>query len=215
MVLTKEDFKAAAVEKTQNGRYSRFRQGRGNRRPVLRAPTILRRPKAATAPMRCFARRCARPAHRHRQVHLARCAPPGRHRGDWRCHRADDDAFRRRTGRCGGLALPADSAVRKQDLEIAKTLVNNLNAPWKPSKDTDEYRDNLMRIIKGKMKGKSVALEAREQPREGKVIDLMERLRASLAQSAPSSGRRTAARAATKTSQRASRTKKRPRRHAA
>ena len=115
----------------------------------------------------------------------------------------------------GGLSLPADSAVRKQELEIAKTLVNNLNAPWDPSKYTDEYRDNLMRIIKGKMKGKSVALEAREQPREGKVIDLMERLRASLAQSAPSSGRRTAARAATKTSKRASRTKKRPRRHAA
>jgi len=115
----------------------------------------------------------------------------------------------------GGLALPPDSAVRKQDLEIAKTLVNNLNAPWKPSKYTDEYRDNLMRIIKGKMKGKSVALEAREPPREGKVIDLMERLRASLAQSAPSPGRRTAARAATKTSKRASRTKKRPRRHAA
>jgi DNA end-binding protein Ku len=112
----------------------------------------------------------------------------------------------------GGLSLPADSAVRKQDLEIAKTLVNNLNAPWDPAKYTDEYRDNLMRIIRGKMKGKTVALESREPPREGKVIDLMERLRASLAQtSAPSSGRR----ATTKPSKRASRTKKRPRRHAA
>jgi len=112
----------------------------------------------------------------------------------------------------GGLSLPADSAVRKQELEIAKTLVNNLNAPWDPSKYTDEYRDNLMRIIKGKMKGKTVELESREQPREGKVIDLMERLRASLAQtSASPSGRR----AATKASKRTSRTKKRPRRHAA
>jgi len=112
----------------------------------------------------------------------------------------------------GGLSLPADSAVRKQDLEIAKTLVNNLNAPWDPSKYTDEYRDNLMRIIKGKMKGKTVELESREQPREGKVIDLMERLKASLAQtSASPSGRR----AATKASKRTSRTKKRPRRHAA
>jgi DNA end-binding protein Ku len=112
----------------------------------------------------------------------------------------------------GQLSLPADSAVRKQDLEIAKTLVNNLKAPWDPVKYTDEYRDNLMRIIQGKMKGKPVELESREQPREGKVIDLMERLRASLAQtSAPSSGRR----ATSKTSRRASRTKKRPRRHAA
>jgi DNA end-binding protein Ku len=112
----------------------------------------------------------------------------------------------------GGLSLPADSAVRKQDLAIAKTLVNNLNAPWDPSKYTDEYRDNLMRIIKGKMKGKTVELESREQPRDGKVIDLMERLKAGLAQTAaPSSGRR----AAMKTPKRATRTKKRPRRHAA
>lgn len=111
----------------------------------------------------------------------------------------------------GGLSLPADSAVRKQDLAIAKTLVNNLNAPWDPSKYTDEYRDNLMRIIKGKMKGKTVELESREQPRDGKVIDLMERLKASLAQTSAPSGRR----AATKTSKRASRSKRRPRRHAA
>jgi DNA end-binding protein Ku len=112
----------------------------------------------------------------------------------------------------GGLSLPADSTVRKQDLEIAKTLVNNLNARWDPSKYTDEYRDNLMRIIKGKMKGKTVELESREQPRQGKVIDLMERLRASLAQTSAQSSRR---RTTTKTSKRASRSKGRARRHAA
>jgi DNA end-binding protein Ku len=108
--------------------------------------------------------------------------------------------------------LPGDAGVRKAERDMAKALVNSLAAEWDPSKYTDEYRDNLMRIIRGKMKGKTVALESREPPREGKVIDLMERLRASLAQtSAPSSGRR----ATTKPSKRASRTKKRPRRHAA
>jgi DNA end-binding protein Ku len=111
----------------------------------------------------------------------------------------------------GQLSLPSDGEVRKQDLAIAKTLVNNLNAPWDPSKYTDEYRDNLMRIIKGKMKGKTVELESREEPRTGKVIDLMERLRASLAQtSAKAAGRR----ARTRTSKGAGRSKKRPR-HAA
>ena len=79
------------------------------------------------------------------------------------------------------LSLPGDSAIRKQELEIAKTLVNNLHAKWDPSKYTDEYRDNLMRIIKGKMKGKHVKLESREEHRDSNVIDLMERLRASLA----------------------------------
>lgn len=82
----------------------------------------------------------------------------------------------------GQLSLPSASAVRKQELEIAKTLVANLNAEWNPSKYTDEYRDNLMRIIEGKMKGKKVHLEAAAEPREAKVVDLMERLRASLAQ---------------------------------
>jgi DNA end-binding protein Ku len=111
----------------------------------------------------------------------------------------------------GQLSLPSSGEVRKPDLEIAKTLVNNLNAPWDPSKYTDEYRDNLMRIIKGKMRGKTVELESREEPRNGKVIDLMERLRASLAQtSAKAAGRR----AGTKTQKGAGRSKKRPR-HAA
>jgi DNA end-binding protein Ku len=79
------------------------------------------------------------------------------------------------------LSLPSATSVRKQELEIAKTLVNHLKAEWNPSKYTDEYRANLMRIIEGKMKGRKVEIEGREEPRDAKVIDLMERLRASLA----------------------------------
>jgi DNA end-binding protein Ku len=108
------------------------------------------------------------------------------------------------------LPLPGDGAVRKQELEIAKTLVNNLNAPWKPSKYTDEYRDNLMRIIDGKAKGKKVELAAPEPHRDGKVIDLMERLRASLAQTSSKTSRRPSPSKRV----RSSRGKKRPR-HAA
>jgi DNA end-binding protein Ku len=111
------------------------------------------------------------------------------------------------------LSLPGEIAVRKQELEIAKALVNNLNAPWDPSKYTDEYRDNLMRIIEGKMKGKTVELASREEPREGKVIDLMERLRASLAQTGSKSAGR---KAKAKTAKRAATARKRTgRRHAA
>ena len=39
---------------------------------------------------------------------------------------------------------------------MAKALVNSLAAEWDPAKYTDEYRENLMRIIKGKVKGKKV-----------------------------------------------------------
>jgi DNA end-binding protein Ku len=109
------------------------------------------------------------------------------------------------------LSLPDDSAVRKQELEIAKTLVKNLDAPWDPSKYADEYRDNLMRIIEGKMKGKKVELEVPEEKRDTKVVDLMERLRASLAQTSSKASRRKSTRVA---SNRTGQAKKRSR-HAA
>jgi DNA end-binding protein Ku len=83
----------------------------------------------------------------------------------------------------GGFELPGSAGIRKPELEMAKALVNNLAAEWDPSKYTDRYRENLMKIIKGKMKGKDVTLEPESEPREAKVVDLMERLRRSLEQS--------------------------------
>ena len=80
--------------------------------------------------------------------------------------------------------FPSAKEVRPQELEMAKALVNSLAAEWDPSKYTDQYRENLMRIIKGKVKGKEVALEPDTEPRQAEVVDLMERLRRSLAQGA-------------------------------
>jgi len=96
----------------------------------------------------------------------------------------------------GQFDFPAVGAVRKGELDMAKALVNSLAAEWDPSKYTDEYRDNLMRVIKAKMKGKKIEVEAEAEPREAKVVDLMERLRQSLAQSGRKSGRKPAAAAA-------------------
>ena len=72
---------------------------------------------------------------------------------------------------------------------MAKALVNSLAADWDPSKYTDQYRENLLRIIKAKMKGKKVALKSDEEPRQAEVVDLMERLRRSLAQRGTGSSR--------------------------
>jgi DNA end-binding protein Ku len=79
--------------------------------------------------------------------------------------------------------FPVDKGARKAELDMAKALVNSLAAEWDPSKYTDEYRENLLRIIKAKVKGKPVALEPSEEPRQAEVVDLMERLRRSLEQS--------------------------------
>ena len=82
-----------------------------------------------------------------------------------------------------GFEFPASGGMRKPELDMAKALVNSLAADWDPSKYTDQYRENLLRIIQGKVKGKDVKLKADEEPRQAKVVDLMERLRQSLAQS--------------------------------
>ena len=80
----------------------------------------------------------------------------------------------------GGLAFPAGDKVRKAELDMAKMLINNLAAEWDPSKYTDEYRENLMKLIKARMKGEKPSLPAAEAPASGQVVDLMERLRQSL-----------------------------------
>jgi DNA end-binding protein Ku len=72
--------------------------------------------------------------------------------------------------------------VRKAELDMAKMLIENLAAEWDPSKYSDEYRENLMKLIKARIKGQKPTLPSAEAPPEGKVVDLMERLRQSLAQ---------------------------------
>src|SRR5688572_17671433 len=72
----------------------------------------------------------------------------------------------------GQFDLPGKAGYRKPELDMAKALVNSLAAEWDPSKYTDRYRENLMRIIKGKMKGKDVRLEPEREPRDAKVVDL-------------------------------------------
>jgi DNA end-binding protein Ku len=81
------------------------------------------------------------------------------------------------------LSLPGTDIVRPQELEMAEQLVSNLAEPFDPKKYTDDYRTNLMRIIKAKMKGKKAKLEEPDdEPADPKVIDLMSRLRESLEQ---------------------------------
>jgi DNA end-binding protein Ku len=78
------------------------------------------------------------------------------------------------------FTFPPAQAVRGKELEMAKALVENLAAGWEPGKYTDDYRDNLMKVIRAKMKGRAPRLEVTEEPQSAEVVDLMERLRKSL-----------------------------------
>lgn len=76
--------------------------------------------------------------------------------------------------------FPRAEAIRPAELKMAKQLIDNLSAEWKPEKYTDEYRDNLMKVIQGKLKGRQPKLKGRETAQSAEVVDLMARLRASL-----------------------------------
>lgn len=76
--------------------------------------------------------------------------------------------------------FPSAKDVRKPELEMARTLVENLADKWDPAQFTDQYRANLMKIIKAKMKGTKPRLKDEVEPQSAEVVDLMERLRQSL-----------------------------------
>jgi DNA end-binding protein Ku len=76
--------------------------------------------------------------------------------------------------------FPAATDIRKPELQMARTLVEQLADKWDPGQYTDEYRANLMKIIKAKMKGKTVELKEEPERQSAEVVDLMERLRQSL-----------------------------------
>jgi len=80
----------------------------------------------------------------------------------------------------GQLVFPSAEKVRKAELDMARMLVDNLASEWDPAKYTDEYRENLMKLIKARMKGQKPHLPAAEAAPQGQVVDLMERLRQSL-----------------------------------
>ena len=69
--------------------------------------------------------------------------------------------------------------VKEKELALATNLIQALAADFDASKYTDEYRDNLLRMIEQKKAGEEVV--ATPEPKESKVIDIMEALKASLA----------------------------------
>lgn len=68
--------------------------------------------------------------------------------------------------------------VSEQELNMAKLLINSMDTPFDPSKYKDEYQARLRELIETKISGKEIVAAESESP--GKVIDLMEALKASV-----------------------------------
>jgi DNA end-binding protein Ku len=68
--------------------------------------------------------------------------------------------------------------VRAAEVEMAKTLIENLAAKWDPARYHDNYRSELLELLQRKAEG--APLPEREEEAEGEVVDLMEALRQSV-----------------------------------
>ena len=71
--------------------------------------------------------------------------------------------------------------VRKEEVEMAKQLVESLSASFDPQKYDDTYRKELLDLIRAKAKGQK--LPEPEPEEQGEVIDLMAALRESVKRS--------------------------------
>jgi DNA end-binding protein Ku len=68
--------------------------------------------------------------------------------------------------------------VRGPEVELAKTLIENLAAKWDPEKYHDRYRTELLDLLQTKAEGEPLPEPKAEEG--GEVVDLMEALRQSV-----------------------------------
>ena len=80
-----------------------------------------------------------------------------------------------------GYGQSEDVQVKPQEIKLAEQLVKTLTTNFKPEQYHDDYQVNLRALVDAKSKGKEVVAEEPAAPR-GRVIDMMEALKRSLAQ---------------------------------
>jgi DNA end-binding protein Ku len=70
--------------------------------------------------------------------------------------------------------------LRKAEVEMARTLVENLSAEFKPEKYDDTYRKELLALLKEKAETGKISAPRDDGGEEGEVVDLMAALRESV-----------------------------------
>ncbi|HEX4567776.1 MAG TPA: Ku protein, partial [Vicinamibacterales bacterium] len=182
VVLTKDDFKTAAIEKTKTIDILDFVDPKEIDERYFETPYYLQPGKGAD---RAYAllREAIRDSGRigiakiilRDAQHLAALEAIG-------------DAlvltmmrFSDELGDLDEFSFPHKTDIRPAELKMARQLIDTLASNWDPAKYTDQYTENLMRVIKAKVKGRAPRLvEMDHGARQAEVVDLMARLRASL-----------------------------------
>ena len=183
-VLTKEDFKQAAVERSDAIDILTFVEADAIDPRFFETPYYLQPASAAAGHAYALLREAMRAVGRvgvaqiimRQEQHIAAL---------WVKEKAlvlSMLRFAAEIADVGGLSLPAERALAKKELDMASRLVESFAGAWEPAQYKDRYTANLLAIIAAKEKGRKPRLGAiGPAAPEGKVVDLMERLRASLA----------------------------------
>jgi DNA end-binding protein Ku len=78
--------------------------------------------------------------------------------------------------------LPSETAAPKEkELEMAQQLIESLTTRFQPAKYKDEYREKVLALLDKKAEGEEIVSSPEEKPQAGKVVNLMEALKKSLA----------------------------------
>jgi len=77
--------------------------------------------------------------------------------------------------------LDEDVKIASQELQMAKSLIDNMTGEFDPDEFKDEYREKLEALVSKKVEGEEIAVV--EETGTAKVLDLIEALKASVEQS--------------------------------
>lgn len=109
-----------------------------------------------------------------------------------------EDALMLQTLRYAQEVLPAEkvypaakkpAAVSERELKVAEQLIDSLAAAFEPEKYHDEYRDCIMKMVEAKAAGRTVEIKPAPAPRATKPVDLVDVLKASVAEAKKRRGR--------------------------
>lgn len=91
-----------------------------------------------------------------------------------------------------GLTGIVEPDLRQQEIDMATNLIASLAGDFTPEKFQNEYRAALLELIEAKVTGDEV-VQMEAPPERGRVVDLMEALRASIRQAEEQRGAEPAA----------------------
>jgi len=181
VVLTKDDFKAAALEKSSTIRIQDFVEPAEIDDRFFETPYYLLPGKGAD---RAYAllREAIRKAGR---VGIAKFVL--REKEHLCAVEAIDDAlvltmmrFEEDLVDTSAFDFPGKTEAPAKEVDVAVQLVEHLAADWVPSRYKDEYQKNIMGVIDARLKGEKIDVPAERPARAANVVDLMARLQQSL-----------------------------------